>query len=169
MRSRPLPFHLSPRAARPLAGFNALLPSQALAGRLFFVVRLGRLRPCRACVNIGIPHQNGEAISFPYLLIEFFARRTFDCCSVYAERIQPSSCRGLVEFWFKSLKGEIGNAATNAMATKRHEKIDVVVIEFAIGRLTSRRKGRGFDPLRMLPSDIAGPAGCLGLDAIRLR
>jgi CDGSH-type Zn-finger protein len=38
-----------------------------------------------------------------------------------------------------ALKGKIGDAATDAMAAGRHEKIDVVAIKLAIGRLTSRR------------------------------
>ena len=55
------------------------------------------------------------------------------------ERSQPPFS-GLIESWFQNPKGLIGNAATDAVATISHEKIDVVGIEFAVARLAERSK-----------------------------
>jgi hypothetical protein len=50
-------------------------------------------------------------------------------------------------FWLQNPKGEICDAATDAMAAGRDEKIDVVLIKLAIARLTRGRKRHGFSPL----------------------
>jgi hypothetical protein len=110
------------------------------------------------CVDVGLPHDNGNTISLPYLLIEFRARHTLDKCPVRPERGQPSLSGRPVEVWLQNLKGEIGDAATDAVAAGRHEKIDVVVIKLAIARLTCGRKRHGFGPLPILSSVIDNAA-----------
>jgi hypothetical protein len=65
--------------------------------------------------DIGVPNEDCDAIPFPYFVVKFCAGHTFDDCSVCIERGQPSPSR-LIDIWFQDLKGQICNAAPDAVA-----------------------------------------------------
>jgi hypothetical protein len=106
-------------AARP---HRHTLPVRlSLGGCSFqFGLALGRSSSFDA-FDIGVPDKDCDAIPFPHFVVEFCARHTLDDCSVRIERSQASFTR-LIEAWFQNPKGQIGNAATDAVAAISHEK-----------------------------------------------
>jgi hypothetical protein len=102
--------------------FSHCSPVRLCCGGCSFQFGRASDRSCRFdVVDIGVPNENCYAIPFPYFVVEFCARRMFNDCSVRVERSQPPFS-GLIEAWFQNLKGKIGNAAPDAVATISHEK-----------------------------------------------
>jgi hypothetical protein len=89
--------------------------------------------------DVDILHKNGNAVPFPFTIVEFFTRDALDDCSMRFERIQPPSSR-LFELWLQGLERLARNTATNAMAATRHDEIDVVGPCFARAYVAERQR-----------------------------